>query len=202
MTVGVLLFGLSAVLVVGQQAEPVAAQTPAQKQAEKMKILQAQLAQANQTIAVLKQEVTQLQNANKQLDTTGKKAGAADDKAMKSLQSTVDGYRNAGLVHVVALKLKSDSSDDEVQSVIDDTYSMLAKIKPVRGVWAGRPSGSGTPDVAKNDYTVALMLVFDNSSGLKTYLDDPVHKKFADKHLKKWETPVVYDFEPKKKPAP
>ena len=44
--------------------------------------------------------------------------------------------------------------------------------------------------------------MFDDASGLKAYLDDPAHTKFADKHLKKWEAPVVYDFEPKKKAAP
>lgn len=29
------------------------------------------------------------------------------------------------------------------------------------------------------------------------YYMDPVHR-FIDRHLKKWETPVVYDFEPQK----
>ena len=42
------------------------------------------------------------------------------------------------------------------------------------------------------------MFVFDDAAGLKSYLSDSVHTKFADKHLKLWETPVVYDFEPKK----
>ena len=198
LTVGVLLFGLSAVAVVSQQPGPAAAQ-----------------AQKKNTVALLQQEVNQLQAANaqlqqqvnqsfqgNQLQSQLKKASSADDKNAKSLQTTIDGFRNAGLVHVVILKLKSDSSDGEVQSVIDDTYGQLAKIKAVRGVWAGKPSSKGTPDVAKDDYTVALVMVFDDSSGLKKYLDDPVHTKFADKHLKKWEAPVVYDFEPKKPAAP
>ena len=50
---------------------------------------------------------------------------------------------------------------------------------------------------AAADYTVALVLVFDDVAGLKTYYDDPVHQKFMERHLKKWETPLVYDFEPK-----
>ena len=45
-----------------------------------------------------------------------------------------------------------------------------------------------------------IAVLFDNAAGLKQYLDDPAHKKFADKHLKKWETPVVYDIESKKAP--
>jgi hypothetical protein len=45
---------------------------------------------------------------------------------------------------------------------------------------------------------VALVLAFDDAAGLKTYLNDSAHTKFADKYLKKFETPVVYDFEPRK----
>jgi parvulin-like peptidyl-prolyl isomerase len=190
LTVGVLLFGLSAVAVVSQQAGPVAAQK-------------------KNTVALLQQEVNQLQAANaqlqqqvNQLQAKLNKTTSADGKNAKSLQSTIDGFRNAGLVHVVILKLKSGESDSEAQSVIDDTYRQLSKIKTVRGVWAGKPSSKGTPDVAKDDYTVALAFVFDDADGLKKYIDDPVHTKFADKHLKKWETPVVYDFEPKKPAAP
>src|SRR5262249_18823862 len=149
--------------------------------------------------------LTVLQAQKKQLEADlakSVKGDAADAKSIKGLQTTIDGYRNAGLVHVVILKLKSDSPTSEVQSLIDETYSQLAKIKTVRAVWAGKPSANGTPDVAATDYTVALVFLFDDSSGLKQYLDDPVHTKFADKHLKKWETPVVYDLEPKKPTAP
>jgi type II secretory pathway pseudopilin PulG len=190
LTVGVLLFGLSAVAVVSQQPGPVTAQNK-----NKVAVLQQEVVQLQAANAALQQQVNQLQS---QL----KKSSKADDKTAKSLQSTVDGFRNAGLVHVVVLKLKADSSEGETQSLIDDTYGQLAKIKTVRGVWAGKPSTKGTPDVAKDDYTVALVMVFDDPAGLKKYLDDPAHTKFADKHLKKWEAPVVYDFEPKKPVAP
>lgn len=193
-----LLFGASLVLV-AHRAEPVAAQT---KAGQKIETLQAELVQANQVIAALKQELNQLQATNKKLQADQSKTAKADDKSAKTLQGTIDGYKNAGLVHVVILKLKPDSPQSEVQSLIDETYSQLAKIKTVRGVWAGKPAAKGTPDVAATDYTVALGFVFDDADGLKKYLDDPVHTKFVDKHLKKWETPVVYDFEPKKVAAP
>ena len=62
----------------------------------------------------------------------------------------------------------------------DEERSEKSKIKVVRGVWAGKPSDKGTPD-ANKDYTVALVFVFDNSDALKTYLNDSVHTKFADK---------------------
>lgn len=193
-TVGVLLFGLSALALTTQQPGTAGAQ---QKNPQV-----AQLQAANQQLQVANQ---QLQARVKQLEAELKKSqkdDKSDDKAVKDAKGVADGYKNAGLVHVVVLKLKADTPESEVQSLIDDTYGQLAKIKSVHGVWAGRPSAKGTPDVAKGDYSVALAFVFDNAAGLKAYLDDPVHRKFADKHLKKWEAPVVYDFEPRKKAGP
>jgi|GEM_PF-6341814 len=139
------------------------------------------------------QEINRLQGLLKKEKGDDKK----DDKALKELRTALDGYRGAGLVHVVVLKLKADSAKTEAQAVIDDTYSQLSKIKTVRGVWAGKPSAKAAT-AGTADYTVALVFVYDDAAGLKSYLSDPIHTKFADKHLPKWETPLVYDFEPKK----
>jgi hypothetical protein len=190
------LFAVSC-LVAAQPSAPLVAQ---EKKAA-LVALEKQVAALKADLAAAENQIATLKAANAKLEAQVKNAKSdPNDKTMKSLQATIDGYRNAGLVHVVILKLKSDSSDSEPQSVIDDTYSQLSKIKTVRGVWAGKPASKATPDAA-TDYTVALVFVFDDVAGLKTYLGDPVHTKFADKHLKLWETPVVYDFEPKK-PAP
>ncbi|MBY0460364.1 MAG: Dabb family protein [Gemmataceae bacterium] len=168
------------------------------QQAEKLNAaLKQEVVQHERQVVILKQEVATLRALLKKEGIEDKK----DDKTIRGLQAVVDGYRNAGLVHVVVLKLKTDSPSGEPQSVIDEVYSQLSKIKTVRGVWAGKPASKGTPD-AETDYTVALVFVFDDQAGLKAYLDDPVHTKFADKHLKLWEKPVVYDFEPKKPTAP
>jgi Stress responsive A/B Barrel Domain len=211
------LFAAACLLMV-QRAEPLVAQEKKDKKDAKdnaamlekqVAALKQDLAQAEKQINALKADIVQGANAlaaqkaaNAKLEAALKKDkgnDAKDDKTIKDLQTTIDGFRAAGLVHVVILKLKADSSGGEAQSVIDDTYSQLAKIKPVRGVWAGKPvaTGKGTPEAA-TDYTVALVFLFDDAAGLKSYLKDPAHDKFADKHLKKWETPVVYDFEPKK----
>jgi hypothetical protein len=197
------LFVASALLV-GQRAGPVAAQEKKTANLEKqIAVLKQELQQAAQQNNALKNANSKLQAEVNRLQGIVKK-DAKDDKkdakTMKGLQAAIDGYRGAGLVHVVVLTLKSGESDSEAQSLIDDTYSQLSKIKTVRGVWAGKPAAKGTPD-AKSDYTVALVFVFDDADGLKTYLNDSAHTKFADKHLKKWEAPAVYDFEPKK-PAP
>ena len=116
---------------------------------------------------------------------------------MKGLRSTLDGYRNAGLVHVVVLKAKADTRPEDERELIDESYSHLAGLKTVRGLWAGKPAAKSVEGAA-TDYTLALVLVFDDVAGLRAYYDDPVHQKFMERHLKKWETPLVYDFEPKK----
>jgi hypothetical protein len=210
LSVCVLLFGFAALLMVAHNADPATAQvqkdknkdkdkaTPAEKQ---LKAAKDDLAASEKQVAALKAEVLQLKVANAALEATAKRATSddrLDDKTIKGLQTTLDGYRKAGLVHFVVLKLKADSPSTEAQSVIDDTYKELSKIKTVRGVWAGRPSAKGSPDFLFKDYTVALAFVFDDPAGLKKYLEDPIHVKFVEKHIKLWEAPVVYDFEPKK----
>lgn len=134
-----------------------------------------------------------------QLDVLLKKEKAAGAKAagtIKDLQGALDGFRKAGLVRVMILKLKEDSPVDAVAALIDDVPGQLAKVKGVRGAWVGPPS-KDTPDAATG-YTVAVVLAFDDAAALKAFLKDTAYDKFTDKHFKKWEAPTVYDFEPKK----
>jgi TolA-binding protein len=198
LTACAVLFSLSVLFVVGQ-AEPVAAQGKDAKKdvnqlERQLKAAQGDLLQAERQIAALKQNVAQLQTANTKLEAAKKKD---DNKKLKTLQTTIDGYRRAGLVHIVVLKAKPDTADSDVQNTIDESYAQLSKIKTVRGLWAGKPASKATPDAAA-DYTVALVLLFDDAAALKSCLNDPVHTKFTDKQFKKWETPLVYDFEPRK----
>jgi hypothetical protein len=192
-----------AALVLHLADTPALAQKGKEKEsAEKqLKAAQAELQKAEKQIAALNAQLADSKAANAALEAAAKRLAGddrADDKTIKTLRAALDGYRNAGVVHFVVLKLKKDSPASEAQSVIDDTYKDLSKIKTVRGVWAGRPSKQGSPDFLFTDYTVALAFVFDDPAGLKKYLEDPIHVKFVEKHIKLWETPVVYDVEPKK----
>jgi TolA-binding protein len=196
----VVLFAASA-LVVAERTEVVSAQGKDNKnvnQLEKqLKAAQADLLQAQRQIAALRQDVVQLNAANNKLEAALKKDAKNDEKNLKALREKIDAYRGAGLVHVVVLKAKADTAPADVQALIDDSYSQLTRIKTVRALWAGKPDAKATPDAA-TDYTVALVLLFDDAGDLKAYLNEPAHTKFADRHLKKWETPLVYDFEPRR----
>jgi hypothetical protein len=204
------LFALSAALVAGPP-DHLAAQAPKDKKDDGLeKRLKAALqdaAQAEKQANALKQDVVQLKAAlnkaeaeNNRLQAQLKKEkNDGDEKTIKALRDTVEGFRDAGLVHVVILKAKPDTPATAAQAVIDDAVAQLAKIKGVRGLWAGKPATKATPE-ATTDYAVALVLVFDDAAGLRAYLADPAHTKFADKHLKKWEAPLVYDLDPRRKP--
>ena len=101
------LFAASCFLV-ADRAEPAAAQDKKDKAAaleQKVQALEQKLQQAAQQNNVLKTEVQQLSNANKQLTAELKKSKGddkADNKSIKDLQTALDGYKGAGLslIHI------------------------------------------------------------------------------------------------------
>lgn len=99
-------------------------------------------------------------------------------------------------VHAVIFTLKKDAPANEAEAIIADCHELLEKISSVRHLWAGRPAEKATPKVAKKDYQVGLLVIFDDADGLQKYLDDPLHLKFLDKHGAHvdMEKLSVYDF--------
>src|SRR5262249_45710337 len=103
----------------------------------------------------------------------------------------------APFVHAVVFHLKKDAPKGEADALIADAHKMLAKIKSVRGLWAGRPAAKdqATP-ISKNDYDVGLLVLFDDTDGLQEYLKDPLHVDFVKKHSKFLDEKklTVFDF--------
>jgi len=101
------LFVVSALLV-GQRVESLGAQNPKDKKdnalEKQLKAAQQDLAQAEKQIVALRQDVNQLkainnrlENVNNQLQASLKKEkNDGDDKTIKALQATLDGYRRGG----------------------------------------------------------------------------------------------------------
>jgi hypothetical protein len=106
----------------------------------------------------------------------------------------------APLVHCVIFRLKKDAPADAVDQVIADCHNMLAKIRSVRSVRAGRPAKTGTDEKLKKPFDVGLLVLCDDVAGLKAYIDDPLHKEFVAKYGKYFdiEQLQVFDFEDKK----
>jgi hypothetical protein len=102
-------------------------------------------------------------------------------------------------VHAVIFHLKKDAPQDAIAGLIEDCHGILGKINSVRHLSVGRPAEKATPKYAKSDYSVGLLVIFDNAEGLYQYLNDQEHQKFLDKHAKYWDVVHVYDFVNQKK---
>lgn len=102
--------------------------------------------------------------------------------------------KKAPFVHSKILKLKK-SDDEQVKLVADEVGKTLAKIEGVRGVWLGKPAELGTPELAQKGYQLGVVVLLDDELALQKFLDDPLHKQFADRMGSLWERPLVYDIQ-------
>ncbi len=122
--------------------------------------------------------------------------------ALAAPAARAEGKKDAAapFVHTVIFYLKADAPSDTADAIVADCHGMLAKIPTVRLLRAGKPAEGGSPPT-KKDYAVGLMILFDNAADLKTYADDPLHRKFVAKYLKFFDTSkfAVYDFPDGKK---
>src|SRR5262249_51172540 len=102
----------------------------------------------------------------------------------------------APYVHTVIFHVKKDAPAGEAQALIAGAHELLSKIPSVRSLRIGRPADRGTPDLAKKDFQVGLLVLFDDFDGLKAYLDHPLHLQYVERHLKHVDTEklLVYDF--------
>lgn len=123
------------------------------------------------------------------------------DVAPTTVPAAREAAKAAPYVHTVIFQLKKDAPAGTAQSMIDDAHDMLGKIPTVRELRCGKPAEKSSPDVAKKDYHVGLVIFFDDFEGLKTYLEHPLHLKYVDKYLKHVEMDKlgVYDFLDQKK---
>jgi hypothetical protein len=123
-------------------------------------------------------------------------AAAEDAKPAKGKGGTRGAY-----AHVVVFTMKKGAPKGAVADAIADCHKLLAKIDAVRGVRAGRPSKEATPKLARTDYDFALLILVDDAAGLKSYLEDPLHLQFVEKHGKHFDTEklLIFDFLNQKK---
>jgi hypothetical protein len=121
----------------------------------------------------------------------------ADEKKDSSASAS---NARAPYVHVVIFTIKKDAPDGEADKLLADCHDLLGKIPTVRELRAGTPAEKST-EIAKKDYQVGLMILFDDFDGLKTYLDHKLHQEFLERHKQFIDEKVlgVYDFADVKK---
>jgi hypothetical protein len=104
-------------------------------------------------------------------------------------------------VHCVIFTLKKGAPDSAVEDAIADCHKLLAKIKSVRSVKAGRPAKEAEEKWVRKDYHFGLLVIVDDHAGLKAYLEDPLHVEFVKKHGKHLDMDklAIFDFHNQKK---
>jgi hypothetical protein len=125
------------------------------------------------------------------------KATADLSKEVEKLRKNVkdlEAVKNAPFVHSLILKLKKED-DEQVKLISDEAQKTLAKIGGVRGVWIGKRSDLGTPELAQKGYQLGMVVLLDDAAALQKFLEDPLHKQFTDKMADYWDRPTIYDFQ-------
>lgn len=97
-------------------------------------------------------------------------------------------------MHCVFFTFKPDTPDAAIEGMVSDSYKILGQIPSVREVHAGRRDPRMTRDVNATDYTVGLVIVFDDKAGHDLYNDHPLHNQLVDKYKQHWAGVKVYDF--------
>lgn len=116
--------------------------------------------------------------------------------ALTGAVSAEDKKLTGGLVHAVVFTMKEGTPEKMVDEVIADCHKMLAKIKAVKWLKAGRPTKEKAEKVTTTGYHIGMVLVVDDFAGLKAYIEDPIHVEFVKKYGKFFdiEKLKVYDF--------
>lgn len=191
------ILGLGLVGLLGD-VHPLAAQKPEAKEIARLKAevarLRQELDERERQVKQVRQELAEREQTiarlRKQLS-----AEQSSDKRLEAELKKLRGIAEAPYVHVVLFYLKSDAPEKEADALVRDCHQLLGKIPSVRHVWAGPPAKQATPDVAQQDFHVALIVLFDNYNDLKKYLDHPLHKQFVEKHNRYVERVIVHDFQ-------
>jgi hypothetical protein len=120
---------------------------------------------------------------------------------LAGMARTADRPAVAPLVHTVIFTLTKDAPESEADALIADCHEMLRPIPSVRDLRAGKPADNPMPGNAQRNYSVGLLVLFDDVQGLNAYAKDPMHLKFVQKHGKYLDRQNlrVFDFVDQKK---
>ena len=101
------------------------------------------------------------------------------------------------LVHLVLFRPRVNLPAADRQQLADALTAAIHEIPTVRRARVGRRVTHGRPyeQLMRVDYTHIAMLEFDDVSGLKAYLEHPVHEHLATRFFAAFEEALMYDYE-------
>lgn len=105
----------------------------------------------------------------------GSRAFAAEETTNQDRAAKAEKENDKVLRHAVFFKFKDDSSQEDVQRVVEAFRALPGKIKEIRGFQLGENISPQRAD----GYTHCFFLTFDDEAGREVYLPHPDHKEFG-----------------------
>ncbi|MCZ6676226.1 MAG: Dabb family protein [Candidatus Poribacteria bacterium] len=88
--------------------------------------------------------------------------------------------------HIVLLKLKSDTTEEQIQALTDALLKMGEEIPGIEDISAGM---NNSPEGKNHDFTYGFIVRFRDEAARDAYLPHPVHRQVAGEYLR----PIVDD---------
>lgn len=102
--------------------------------------------------------------------------------------------KHSKFVHCVFFNVKPGTSDAAIDAQIADAEALLGTIPSVRCVQSGRRDTRMQRDVNDQEYTIGLLVVFDDKDGHDLYSTHETHQKYIERHKANWSSVRVFDF--------
>jgi hypothetical protein len=104
---------------------------------------------------------------------------------------------SAMIVHVVLFRLKPELPESARDLLAEALTRATREIPSIRRARVGSRVvvGRAYEQLMTTAYSFAVILEFDDLSGLRTYLDHPVHERLAERFYASIEQALTYDFE-------
>jgi len=101
------------------------------------------------------------------------------------------------ILHVVLFRPRPDLTKEARTALAQSFANAMDQIGSIKRTRIGRRRTHGREyeHLMKVDYTHAAILEFDDLSGLKTYLEHPVHAQLGARFFECFEQALMYDFE-------
>jgi len=101
------------------------------------------------------------------------------------------------IIHLVLFKPRTDLSESGRRDLADALTRALLEIPSIRRARVGRRVTHGRPYelLMRVNYEFAAVLEFDDTAGLKTYLEHPAHEALASRFFEAFEEALMYDYD-------
>jgi hypothetical protein len=95
--------------------------------------------------------------------------------------------------HIVLLKLKPNTTEQQVQTLTNELLKMAAQIPGIEHISAGM---NNSPEGKNHGYTYGFIVRFTDAAARDAYLPHPVHRQVATQYLRPIaEDVLVFDYE-------